>query len=106
MIKECPVIFSNEYVTVVRFDNINVQLPSIQNNTKTVIVKKHDGKYTIVDTSELSTHHNNLCDVCNELIKERNSPPRKPKSKRVSKESLYDSETLIDKSTEDKKHAD
>ena len=99
MIKECPVIFSNEYVTVVRFDNTNVQLPSIQNNAKTVIVKKHAGKYTIVDISELSENHDHLCDVCNELIKEKNSPPRKSKSKRARKESLCNSEYLIDEKT-------
>lgn len=49
MIKECKVLLQNEAVTVVRFDDIEVQLPTRNNKSKTVFVKCEDGKYTIVE---------------------------------------------------------
>ena len=49
MVKECLVTLNNEAVTVVKFDNIDIQFPSIHKNEKTVFVKFEDGKYSIVD---------------------------------------------------------
>ena len=49
MVKECTVILNNEAVTVVKFDDIEIQFPSIRKNDKTVFVKYEDGNYSIVD---------------------------------------------------------
>lgn len=52
MTKECPVIINNAAVTVVKFDNTEVQFPSIGTDAKTVKVKFAKGKYTLVGDSE------------------------------------------------------
>ena len=49
MIKECPVILNNEAVTVVRYDDITIQFPSIKHDAKKVFVNYENDKYTIVD---------------------------------------------------------
>ena len=51
MIKKCKVIINNEAVTVVRFDNIEVQIPSIHKKADYVNVLYENGKYKIVDTN-------------------------------------------------------
>lgn len=48
MINECEVLINNDFVTVVRFDDIEVQLPSIHRNAKTVRVMNTGGKYIVV----------------------------------------------------------
>lgn len=48
MIKECQVILNNESVSVVKFDNTEVQLPPIGKDVKTVKVECEDGRYSIV----------------------------------------------------------
>lgn len=48
MIKECQVILNNESVSVVKFDNTEVQLPSIGKDVKSLKVKCEDGRYSIV----------------------------------------------------------
>lgn len=52
MTELCPVILNNEAVTVVRFDNIEVQLPSIHKDVKSVYVKYDNGRYTVVENIE------------------------------------------------------
>lgn len=47
MIKECPVIINNDAVTVVRFEDTDVQFPSIHKDVKKVNVKYDNGKYSI-----------------------------------------------------------
>lgn len=59
MIKECSVLLQNEVVTVVRFDNIDIQLPALKHKVKTVFVKNEDGKYTIVDGNAIIEKKNN-----------------------------------------------
>ena len=49
MIKECSVVLNNEVVTVARFDDKDIQFPSIHRNAHTVFVNYEDGKYSIVD---------------------------------------------------------
>lgn len=49
MIKDCKVLINNDAVTVVRFDGIDVQLPSIHRSVKTVRVNYDNGRYLIVD---------------------------------------------------------
>ena len=50
MVKKCKVILNNDAVTVVRFDNIEVQFPSIHKEDEYVNVLYKDGKYKIVDS--------------------------------------------------------
>lgn len=52
MIKECKVISNNDAVTVVRFGDTDVQLPSIAKDAKTVNVEYNDGKYSVVGHAE------------------------------------------------------
>ena len=53
MVKECPVIINNECVTVVRYDGIDIQLPSIGKDAKSVLIIKHgNGSYQITDSAE------------------------------------------------------
>lgn len=49
MIKECIVKLNNEAVTVVAYGDIDVQLPAIHREAKTIFVNCEDGKYTVVD---------------------------------------------------------
>lgn len=47
MLKECKVLLNNEAVTVIQYDDIQVQIPAI--GRKTAVVKvKDDGHYTVV----------------------------------------------------------
>ena len=48
MIKEFQVILNNESVSVVKFGDIEVQLPPIGKDAKTVKVECEDGRYSIV----------------------------------------------------------
>lgn len=48
MIKECQVILNNESVSVVKFGDIEVQLPPIGKDAKTVKVECEDGRYSII----------------------------------------------------------
>ena len=49
MIKDCNVLINNDVVTVVRFNNVDVQLPSIHRSAKTVRVCYNNGNYYVVD---------------------------------------------------------
>ena len=49
MVKECIVKLNNDVVTVVAYGDIDVQLPAIHREAKTLSVNCEDGKYTIVD---------------------------------------------------------
>lgn len=48
MIKDCNVLINNDAVTVVRFNGVDVQLPSIHRSAKTVRVYYDNGKYSVV----------------------------------------------------------
>lgn len=53
MIKECKIVLNNDAVTVVKFDNEEVQFPSIKDDkAKTVYVKFENGEYCITDQKE------------------------------------------------------
>lgn len=52
MIKECKVILCNQAVTVVLFDGVEVQLPSVKQVTSTAYVKLENDNYTIVSKEE------------------------------------------------------
>ena len=47
MIKECKVLLNNEAVTVIRYGDIDVQIPAIHRKADIVKVKD-DGFYTVV----------------------------------------------------------
>ena len=49
MVKECLVVLNNEAVTVVKFDDKDIQFPSINKDAKKVFVNYENGKYSIVD---------------------------------------------------------
>lgn len=49
MVKECRVVLSNDLVTVVLYDDVYVQLPSINKNSQTVYVDNQWGLYSVVD---------------------------------------------------------
>lgn len=49
MVKECSVILNNDRVTVVRFNDIDIQFPSIKRDAKAVYVQRENDKYSIVD---------------------------------------------------------
>lgn len=61
MIIECPVLMTNDVVTVVRFNDINVQFPSIQEHKAHVRVACDNGKYFIVDDSYIEPNHTTDC---------------------------------------------
>ena len=54
MIKECQVILNNESVSVVKFDNTEVQLPPIGKDVKTVKIEREDGRYSIVKDEDVA----------------------------------------------------
>ena len=49
MVKECLVRINNEAVTVVRYEDTDIQFPSIHKDVNTVFVNHEGGKYFIVD---------------------------------------------------------
>ena len=49
MTKECTVLLNNSAVTVVKFGEVEVQLPSIQRDAKKVFVKFENDRYAVVD---------------------------------------------------------
>lgn len=54
MIKECNVIKKNEFVTVVRFDDTDIQFPAISGDLSKVFVSYENGKYSIVEKQDVS----------------------------------------------------
>ena len=55
MVKKCEVILNNEAVTAVRFDNVEVQFPSIHKGAEYVNVLYDCGKYKIVGADYTET---------------------------------------------------
>jgi len=49
MTKECTVLLNNSAVTVVKFGEVEVQLPSIQRDAKKIFVKFENDIYAVVD---------------------------------------------------------
>lgn len=52
MVVKCPVIINNGVVTVVKYNDIEVQLPFIGDNIKYVNIDFRDGKYVIVKNNK------------------------------------------------------
>lgn len=51
MIKNCRVLINNEAVTVIDYDGVQVQIPSINREAQFVNVTFKNGHYTVVDDS-------------------------------------------------------
>lgn len=49
MVKKCAVVNNNDAITVIKFDDTLVQLPSIHENKTQVHVAYENGKYFVVD---------------------------------------------------------
>lgn len=49
MVKECIVKLNNEAVTVVKYGDVDVQLPAIGQEARMVFVSHENGKYFVVD---------------------------------------------------------
>lgn len=49
MIKECIVTLNNDAVTVVKYGDVDVQLPAIHREAKSIFVNYENGKYFVVD---------------------------------------------------------
>lgn len=49
MVKECLVVLNNDLVTVARFDDKDIQFPSVHKDVKKVFVNYENGRYSIVD---------------------------------------------------------
>lgn len=59
MIKECSVRLNNEFVTVARYGDVDVQFPAIKRDTKTIFVNYENGKYSVVDKDYKSNNSAN-----------------------------------------------
>lgn len=70
MVKNCPVILNNDAVTVIEFDGVKVQLPSINKDAEKVCVSFENGRYEIVSESK---------NITSEITEEKES--RKENSK-------------------------
>lgn len=82
MVKECKVIFNNDAVTVVKYCDTVVQLPSIMKDAKTVFVDYENGKYSVVNHTE----ENNV-----EIIKDaEQTKVETKKNKKTIKSKHYD----------------
>ena len=57
MIRKCIVTINNDDVTVVQYDNIDIQFPSIHKNAKVIYVDGEHGKYTIVAKSDFNNQN-------------------------------------------------
>lgn len=55
MIKKCRVLINNEAVTVIDYDGIKVQIPSIKRTVDSVMIVKQNGKYNVVDDNYTET---------------------------------------------------
>ena len=73
MVKTCSVILNNDAVTVINYDGIEVQIPSIRRNVKSVNVLYKDNKYIVVD---------------DDYKEEKPEKKEKAKKKKTTKESV------------------
>lgn len=48
MVKKCNVLINNDAVTVINYDGVKVQIPSIHRDAKTVNVVFENNKYIVV----------------------------------------------------------
>lgn len=99
MVKECPIILNNEAVTVVDFNGVHIQFPSIKKNVTTIPVYKENGKYSLEKPADIKIENTEpaiteVAGVSNtENASDTGSKPvavKKTIKNRVSKESEND----------------
>lgn len=99
MVKECPIILNNEAVTVVDFNGVHIQFPSIKKDVATIPVYKENGKYLLEKPVEAKVENSEpaiveIADDSNtENASDTGSKPvavKKTIKNRVSKESEND----------------
>lgn len=49
MVLKCPVLLNNDAVTVIKFNDVEVQIPAIERQASIVTVRFDNGKYSVVD---------------------------------------------------------
>lgn len=54
MTKKCKILWRNEAVTVVKYDNIDVQLPAIKEDADEIYVKRDGYSFTITDGEDVA----------------------------------------------------
>ena len=82
MIKDCRVTLNNECVTVVNFEGIDVQLPSIGRKAEKIKVEYKDGKYTVLPDNYTEA----VQEVEEVEISETESKPKKNRNKKTTNE--------------------
>ena len=80
MLKECKVLLNNKAVTVIQYDDIQVQIPAIGRNVSVVKVKD-DGRYTVVPDDYIEPESNSQPDLADEhAAVEKKTRARKKKT--------------------------
>lgn len=79
MVRECKVYLNNPYVTVVKFNDINIQLPSIKREADMIFVKYENGKYSVVDKLEPENK-----EIKTEIVPKRNKVKKTTNSETLS----------------------
>lgn len=90
MIKQCPVIINNGAVTVIKFGDIDVQLPYCnKKDIKTLNVKFENGQYSIIDDID-ETVKEIVEDDVNDIVDEDKSETtaKKKKTRKQSKKKV------------------
>lgn len=73
MVKNCNVLINNEAVTVIDYDGVQVQIPAIHKDTRTVKVVLENGHYIVVDDDYIET-----------VAESTTKPKRKANSKKTT----------------------
>lgn len=76
MIKECIVKLNNDVVTVVAYGDVDVQLPAIHKEARTIFVNYENGKYTVVDKDNKP----------NDVMAEKKNVKKKTTNKEIAKD--------------------
>ncbi len=84
MVKNCRILINNDAVTVVDFDGVEVQLPSIQREARFVKVCATNGVYSVVDDSYI------------EPVMEVTEKPKKKANKKTTVNEGVDKNIQID----------
>lgn len=84
MVKRCRVLLNNRAVTVIKYDDIEVQLPSIGLETEFVNVKYDNGRYEIVPDEVLEEPIDNI------------APQKKKRGEKKTTKEETDTEAVTD----------
>ncbi len=79
MVLECKVLMNNEAITVIRYGDINVQIPAIGRKAEYVKVKD-DGTFTVVDDDYVESELNGESDKTQPLANGKKTKTRKKKT--------------------------